>query len=137
MSSVAEQCRSVLKLPRLISAAPRCPAILGNSTLRSLEDQTSRLSLWIGNISAVHQESYPLSLELLQIASGERVAQATFYFQNDFNNLSGASEEETDEVAELLEETWACIMRLFCVSTLIRQAAPSDTFVKALSMNRY
>jgi hypothetical protein len=131
--------------------------------LKTLKDQTSRLSPWIRNIGALHQESSPLSLEsrlreaddvlihilglldnlsevageLLQIASGERMAQATSCFQDDSNNLSGVSEKETDEVAELLEEIGACITRVFRVSTLIRLAAPSDTFMKALSKNRY
>jgi hypothetical protein len=155
-----------LELQRLISAAPQCPspaALLGDSILKTLKDQTSRLRPWIGNIGALHQESSPLSLEsrlreaddvlihilvlldnlsevageLLQIASGERVAQATSCFQDDSNNLSGVSEKETDEVAELLEEIGACITRLFRVSTSIRLAAPSDTFMKAVSKNRY
>lgn len=37
----------------------------------------------------------------------------------------------------LLEEIGACISRLFRVTSLIRQAGPTDTFAKALSRSRY
>ena len=38
---------------------------------------------------------------------------------------------------ELVQEIRGCITRLFRVSNIIRQAAPTDTFAKALTRDRY
>lgn len=44
--------------------------------------------------------------------------------------------EEINEESELLQEMGACITRLFRASSLIRQAAPTDLFARALLKNR-
>lgn len=48
-----------------------------------------------------------------------------------------SGDDAMSEEVELFEEISACISRLFRVSKLIRQAAPTDIFMKALSRNRY
>jgi menaquinone-dependent protoporphyrinogen IX oxidase len=45
--------------------------------------------------------------------------------------------EPRDEETELLEEIRGYITRLFRIFSLIRQAALTDLFAKALSRNRY
>jgi hypothetical protein len=67
----------------------------------------------------------------LEIVSGEREGEIASAPHDD------GDEKDQNEETELLEETGACITRLFRVSSLIRQAAPTDLFAKALSRNRY
>jgi tetratricopeptide (TPR) repeat protein len=67
---------------------------------------------------------------VLNIVSGQREGKVVSTSHEDGNQ---AENEETI----LLEEIGECITRLFRVSTLIRQAGPTDLFAKALSRNRY
>jgi hypothetical protein len=67
----------------------------------------------------------------LEIVSGEREGEIASTSHDD------SDEEVQSEETELLKEIAACITRLFRISSLIRQAAPTDLFAKALSRNRY
>jgi hypothetical protein len=67
----------------------------------------------------------------LEIVSGGREGEIASAPHDD------SGEEDQNEETELLEEFRACITRLFRVSNLIRQAASTDLFTKALSRNRY
>lgn len=122
-----------------------------------VNDELERFSLWMGNIGALHRPDSSMSLEsrlreandvlthilellddlneitgeLLEIVSGEREGEIASAPHDD------GDEKDQNEETELLEEIGACITRLFRVSSLIRQAAPTDLFAKALSRNRY
>lgn len=67
----------------------------------------------------------------MEIVSGKREAE-----QASSLDVEEAVSEQYEEV-ELFKEVEACMTRLFRVSTLIRQAAPSDLFAKAISRHRY
>ncbi|KAL1592027.1 hypothetical protein SLS60_011619 [Paraconiothyrium brasiliense] len=69
-----------------------------------------------------------VATELLDIVSGKR--EGSISVDEQIN-------EEISEVHELREAISGTITRLFRVSILIRQAAPTDLFAKALSRKRY
>ncbi|KAF2119218.1 hypothetical protein BDV96DRAFT_642256 [Lophiotrema nucula] len=132
-----------------------------------VNDELERFTLWIGNIGALHHPDSPLSLEarlreaediltyvlelleeltdvagdLSEIVSGQR--NARFVSPVDFDEPASSdddathSHEELNEENELVDEIGDCVTRLFRVSSLIRKAAPTDLFAKALSKNRY
>lgn len=70
-----------------------------------------------------------------QITSGKREGEVSFADTDECTD--GDEVEEVAEESELLEEIGDCVTRLFRVSSLIRQAAPTDLFAKALLRNRY
>jgi hypothetical protein len=72
---------------------------------------------------------------VLELASGEREVETdtSLLDQSDHDE---PEESEFNEEVELLSEIEACITRLFRVSSLIRQAAPTDLFAKALTKSR-
>jgi hypothetical protein len=132
-----------------------------------VNDELDRLSLWVGNTGALHQPESSLSLEtrlrdagdvlthirgllediievanqLLEIVSGGRegMVASVEHEEGDFDDKedSGVHDDEIHEESELLDEISAGITRLFRVSSLIRQAAPTDLFAKALTRSRY
>jgi hypothetical protein len=71
-------------------------------------------------------------LIVLEIASGTRKSEVDSISLEQYPDVEAALEEINEE-SELLQEIGACITRLFRVSGLIRQAAPTDRFAKALS----
>ncbi|USP72745.1 hypothetical protein yc1106_00019 [Curvularia clavata] len=158
MASVSERCQAcIMALKTIMSTLFNPDRYNDQVNHEQLNDELERFSLWIGNIGAMHQPESSMSLEsrlcgagdvlthilelldnlnevakeLLEIVSGERkgeIASVPYtYFGKEYKN------EET----ELLEEIGASITRLFRVSGLIRQAAPTDLFAKALSRHRY
>jgi hypothetical protein len=132
-----------------------------------VNNELDRFSLWVGNIGALHQPGSPLSLEmrlreandvlahirglmeditevadqLLEIVSGEREGMVASVEDKEGNSddeqISDTHNDEVNEESELFQEIGAGITRLFRVSTLIRQAAPTDLFAKALTRNQY
>ncbi|KAI4931252.1 hypothetical protein J4E85_003842 [Alternaria conjuncta] len=70
--------------------------------------------------------------ELRQIVSGERQGMTCVLDENEDGKDLRTSEEH-----ELRDEIRATITRLFRVLSLVRQAAPTDPFAKALNRNRY
>lgn len=158
MESVSEQCRScIVTLGKVVTTLSYSDHTYSLFT-HTIKEQLERLSLFAGNIGALHAPESPMSVEsrlkqasdvllhiksllsslndvvyeLLQITSGER--------EGMHSSIEEADEdinEEISEVGELQDEMEETISRLFRVSFLIRQAAPTDIFAKALSRNRY
>jgi hypothetical protein len=75
------------------------------------------------------------TMTVLEIASGEREGEISSLSPEEHTD-DDLSIEDMNEESELLEEITACITRLFRVSSVIRRAAPTDLFAKALSKNR-
>ena len=75
---------------------------------------------------------------MLTIVSGEREGEVAFipYDESDRQEEGIHGRDQIEEI-ELLDEFGASVTRLFRVSKLIREAAPTDLFAKALSRNRY
>ncbi|KAF1993823.1 hypothetical protein P154DRAFT_49837 [Amniculicola lignicola CBS 123094] len=165
MSSISEKCRSCISTLKAINSASNARQDLAVDS-DQVNEELDRFSLWIGNIGALHRPNSSLSLEtrllnaddvllhitellddlqevtneLLDIVSGNRegrVASADFDESEDDSEAEDEIEEDLNEEKELLEEIGGCISRLFRISSLIRQAAPTDLFDKALSRNRY
>lgn len=157
--SVSEQCRSCLvTLQEVISILSQPDHIDGRVKPAQVNEELERFSLFIGNIGALHRPESPMSMEsrlheaddvltyilglladlnevageLLEIVSGKREGMVSLIDEAEEEN-----DKETSEVNELREEISGTITRLFRVSILIRQAAPTDLFAKALSRNRY
>ncbi|PVH96841.1 hypothetical protein DM02DRAFT_686847 [Periconia macrospinosa] len=161
--SVAEQCRECLTnftaVASSLAEPDRKPSRVHP---RQVKDELDRFSLWIGNIGALHPPMSSMSLEsrlreaeevlshiqdlledlqevvvqLLSIASGEREGEvASSAHDNEYGEDS--EDREVSEETELFEQISASITRLFRVTSLIRRAAPTDLFAKALSRNRY
>jgi nucleoside phosphorylase len=157
--SVSEQCRScLLTLQEVISILSQPDHIDGRVKHAQVNEELERFSLFIGNIGALHRPESPMSMEsrlheaedvlahilglladlnevageLLEIVSGKREGMVSLIDKAEEENG-----KETSEVNELREEISGTITRLFRVSILIRQAAPTDLFAKALSRNRY
>ncbi|KAJ4340558.1 hypothetical protein N0V95_007482 [Ascochyta clinopodiicola] len=155
-SARRQSCIKILKSIRLaITDSGKQDSL---TSREQVDEELGRMSLWIGNIGAMHAPSSPMSLEsrlrdgqdildhiltllsdlhevageLLAIVSGKRVAETVSV------PSEGISDEEAqNEETELIREAGACITRLFRVTRLIRQAAPTDLFAKALSRDRY
>lgn len=68
----------------------------------------------------------------MDVVSGHRNG-ATEPGESNYN----PEEDLGTESAELVQEIGHCITRLFRMTSLVRQAAPTDLFAKALSRNRY
>ncbi|KAJ4350324.1 uncharacterized protein N0V89_008945 [Didymosphaeria variabile] len=153
--SVSEQCRSCLvTLQEVISVLSKPGNTNGHVKHAQINEELDRFSLFVGNIGALHRPESSMSIEsrlhkandvlthildlladlnevaaeLLEIVSGKREGSVF---------IDGQISEEISEVNELREEISGAITRLFRVSILIRQAAPTDLFAKALSRNRY
>ncbi|KAH7093791.1 hypothetical protein FB567DRAFT_181120 [Paraphoma chrysanthemicola] len=160
MSSVATKCDAISTLLRRIVDEVTSQGDI--ATTQTIQDNCSRLSIWTADIGALHESDHPLSVEsrlidhheilshtytilddladvvfeLEQITSGQREARVATAVEVKHSGelLDGTVR---DESVELVEEVDSCIKRLFRVSRLIREAAPSDVFIKALSRKRY
>ncbi|KAF2130671.1 hypothetical protein P153DRAFT_338722 [Dothidotthia symphoricarpi CBS 119687] len=158
VASVSVYCRDcihALKTIVLTLSDPSRPK--GRISHERINDELEKFSLWMGNIGALHRPESPVSLEsrlcdagdvltyvlellddlnivtreLLEIISGEREGETAFASTGD------DGDEDENEDTQLLEEIGACITRLFRVSNLIRHAAPTDLFARALNRNRH
>ncbi|KAI0419138.1 hypothetical protein F5X98DRAFT_82050 [Xylaria grammica] len=152
---VSEQCQScIATLKTVVSILSAPKGYKGQVRHGQVNDELERFCLWAGNIGALHAPKSPLSLEsrlreandvlvhmkeilgnvqeaaeaLLEIISGDR--------EGNIAKDIGDEIEQVEEV-EIIGELESCITRLFRVSSLIRRAAPTDVFTKALSRNRY
>ncbi|KAF2441451.1 hypothetical protein P171DRAFT_392751, partial [Karstenula rhodostoma CBS 690.94] len=158
--SVAERCRTCISTLRLIVSMLTTTESLGRISCAQATEQLERLSLWTGNIGALHPPTSSLSVEA-RLREADDVRHHVSELLDDLSDASaalyeivsgqrdGETEAQTDDVSvdegdvevseeiELLQEIDACITRLFRVSSLIRQATPSSPFDKALSRNRY
>ncbi|KAF2870782.1 hypothetical protein BDV95DRAFT_574620 [Massariosphaeria phaeospora] len=159
MLSVSEHCHSCLvSLREVISILSHPDRTDGRVKHAQVNEELDRFSLFIGNIGALHRPESSLSIEsrleeaddilthilnlladlneaareLLDIVSEKREGMVSVIDAAEEEN-----NEQNSEVNELREEISGTITRLFRVSTLIRQAAPTDIFTKALSRNRY
>jgi pentatricopeptide repeat protein len=157
--SVSDQCRScIVTLQEITSILAQTHHGDRHVTHAQVSEELDRFSLFIGNIGALHRPESPMSIEsrlqeandvlthilsllndlndvsreLLDIVSGKREGMVSVADEAEDEN-----EEEVSEVNELREEISGTITRLFRISVLIRQAAPTDIFAKALSRNRY
>jgi nucleoside phosphorylase len=157
--SVSEQCRSCLvTLQEVISILSQPDHTDGRVKQAQVNEELERFSLFIGNIGALHRPESPMSMEsrlheandvlthivglladlnegageLLEIVSGKREGIVSI-----IDEAGEESDKEISEVNELREQISGTITRLFRVSILIRHAAPTDHFAKALSRNRY
>ncbi|KAF2193836.1 hypothetical protein K469DRAFT_712676 [Zopfia rhizophila CBS 207.26] len=156
--SVLERCRAcITTLKTIVSTLSDPDRQKGRVHHNQVNDELERFSLWMGNIGALHRPESSMSLEsrlreaddvlihilellddmnevageLMEIVSGEREGETASAPHDD------GDDEDQSEETELLEEFGVCVTRLFRVSGLIRQAAPTDLFAKALSLNRY
>jgi tetratricopeptide (TPR) repeat protein len=157
--SVSDQCRSCLvTLQEVISILSQPDHNDGRVKHAQVCEELDRFSLFIGNIGALHRPESSMSIEsrlqeandvfthilglladlnevaaeLLEIVSGKREGMISVADEAEEENG-----EEISEVNELREEISGTITRLFRISILIRQAAPTDLFAKSLSRNRY
>ncbi|KAF1948434.1 hypothetical protein CC80DRAFT_431567 [Byssothecium circinans] len=157
-ASVSEQCRTCITILKTIVSTLSDPnKHKGRIHHEQVNDELERFSLWIGNIGAMHFPESPMSLES-RLCEANDISTHVLELLNDLNEVTGElleivsgkreggvvsmpqyddGEEDQNEETELLEDIGACITRLFRVSNLIRQAAPTDLFAKALSRNRY
>ena len=158
-SSMSERCRAcVRKLREVISALANPRSTNEHVKQAQVNEELDRFILFVGNIGGFHESESPLSVdsrlreakdvldhifcllddvveaaeELCQIVSGERQGMTCGLDENEDDKALETSEED-----ELRDEIGATITRLFRVTTLVRQAAPTDPFAKALSRNRY
>lgn len=158
VASVSAQCRArITTLKTIVSSLSDPDRQRSRIHHEQVSDELERFSLWMGNIGALHRPKSSMSLEsrlreandvlthilqllddlnevageLLEIVSGERKGEVASAPHDN------GDEKDQNEETELLGEIGACITRFFRVSSLIRQAAPTDLFAKALSRNRY
>jgi hypothetical protein len=151
--SVSERCRSCLvNLQHVVSLLSQPDRIDERVKHTQVNEELERFVLFVGNIGALHDPESSMSIEsrlrganevfihlstllddlteasteLLDIISGRK--RGIVWEEND---------EEISEVVELYKELSGTITRLFRIASLIRQAAFSDTFAKALSRDRY
>ncbi|KAI0542939.1 hypothetical protein GGR58DRAFT_496404 [Xylaria digitata] len=155
---VSEQCQScITTLKKIVSILSASKNQEGQVHHDQVNNELERLCLWAGNIRALYVPESPLSLESrLQEASDIliHVKEMLANFQeaaealleiisgNREGNITTVTDEVGDELEqieeiEIFEELGSCITRLFRVSSLIRQASPTDLFTKALSRSRY
>jgi len=157
--SVSEQCRSCLstlqKVTLILSKAHHTDGQVNHALVN---EELDRFSLFVGNIGALHPPESSMSIEsrlheahdvlthifglladlvevageLLEVVSDKREGVVSVTDEAEDEN-----DQEISDVHELGEEISGTITRLFRVSTLIQQAAPTDPFAKALSRNRY
>ncbi|KAJ4294170.1 hypothetical protein N0V90_007860 [Kalmusia sp. IMI 367209] len=151
---VSAQCRAcITTLKTIISTLSDPNKQKSRLHHQQVNDELERFSLWIGNIGAIHLPESPLSLES-RLHGSEYILTHILKLLNDLNEItkellemvSGgidhvsqddlAQEDQIDET-ELLAEISASITCLFRVSRLIREAAHTDLFTKALSRDRY
>ncbi|PGG95723.1 hypothetical protein GX51_08146 [Blastomyces parvus] len=165
--SVLEKCRYCITTLKTVVTTLAEPNHQNGPIGDQVNDQLERFSLWTGNIGALHRPDSPMSLEarlseagdvlsyvlnllddlsevtseFLQIVAVERertvapISDDDCDFSND--DVDQSEEEDLNEENELVKEVNACITRLFRVTSLVRQANPTDRFAKALSRNRY
>ncbi|KAH7393830.1 hypothetical protein DE146DRAFT_107911 [Phaeosphaeria sp. MPI-PUGE-AT-0046c] len=157
-ASVSDQSRNSLSsLQSIASFLASSASQESQVDKKQVVDELERFSLWVGNIGSTHGPDSPLSLEsrlqeapdvlefvsqlledlaevaeqLLAIVSGEREGEVVSASPDT------AVESPLDEATGLLEEIGDCVTRLFRVTSLVRQAGPTDPFAKALSRGRY
>ncbi|USP81803.1 hypothetical protein yc1106_09077 [Curvularia clavata] len=156
--SISDHCRScIVSLQEVISILSQPDRSDHHVKASQVCEELDRFSLFIGNIGALHRPESPLSIES-RLQDANDVLTHIFGLLTDLNDVTAelldivsgkrdgmvtvADEAEEDgevisEANELREEISETITRLFRVSILIRQAAPTDIFAKALSRNRY
>ncbi|KAI8936692.1 hypothetical protein NX059_007084 [Plenodomus lindquistii] len=98
----------------------------------SIESRLHEATDVLTHIMGLLADLNEVAVELLEIVSGKREGMISVA-----DEAEGQNGKETSEVNELREEISGTITRLFRTSILIRQAAHTDTFAKALSRNRY
>jgi hypothetical protein len=109
----------------------------------SIESRLREASDVLTHILSLLDDLGEVAHELLDIVTGERDGMRALASQDQAeagSNEDDAASSEEDEISEeneLLQEISGTITRLFRVSSLIRQAAPTDLFAKALSRSRY
>jgi hypothetical protein len=151
--SVSERCRScIVNLQQAVSLLSRPARINERVKHTQVNEELERFVLFVGNIGALHDPESSMSIESrLQEAN-----EVFIHFSTLLDDLKEAStellhivsgrkkgmvgkenNEEISEVVELYKELSGTINRLFRIAFLIRQAALSDPFAKALSRNRY
>ncbi|KAF2790436.1 hypothetical protein K505DRAFT_364741 [Melanomma pulvis-pyrius CBS 109.77] len=158
VASASAQCRACLAtLKTVVSTLSDSNKRKGRIHHGQVNDELERFSLWIGNIGALHLPESTMSLES-RLCEASDILIHVLELLNDLNEVTGEllaivsgeregeiastphgdnGEADQNEETELLGEIGACITSLFRVSSLIRQAAPTDVFAKALSRNRY
>ncbi|KAF2013043.1 hypothetical protein BU24DRAFT_453311 [Aaosphaeria arxii CBS 175.79] len=158
-SPISEQCHKMIVTLKAIVEGLSSPDNQGHRiSSAQVSDELERFSLWVGNIGALHAPSSPLSLES-RLAEAQEVLKHVFDLLDDMNEVAeefsniihgvrlgdvaveatgeSSCDENQNEETELLEEIGSGIARLFRVSRLIREAAPTDPFTKALSCDKY
>lgn len=160
VQSVADRCRTCIFTLRSIGSFLSTTENSCHTSCAQAVEQLDRLSLWTGNIGALHSSTSSLSVES-RLSEADDVRHHVLELLEDLNDASaalydivsgqregqvgppaddpasGGQEDGSNEESELVQEINACITRLFRVSGLIRRAAPSSVFDKALSRNRY
>jgi hypothetical protein len=151
--SVSERCRSCFaNLQDVVSLLSQPDRIDERVKHTQVNEELERFILFVGNIGALHDPESSMSIE-----SRLRGANEVFiHLSTLLDDLTEAStefldiisgrkrgivweenDEEISEVVELDKGLSGTITRLFRIASLIRQAAFSDTFAKALSRDRY
>ncbi|KAF1925143.1 uncharacterized protein M421DRAFT_265696 [Didymella exigua CBS 183.55] len=98
----------------------------------SIESRLQEANDVLTHVSGLLADLNEVAVELLEIVSGKR--EGMISIADEAEEEKG---EDISEVNELREDISGTITRLFRISILIRQAAPTDLFAKALSRNRY
>ena len=156
---MSERCRACVRNLRDVISALSKPGTTDEHIKQAqVNEELDRFILFVGNIGGFHDPESPMSVEsrlreakdvlnhilcllddlneaaeeLRRIVSGERQGMTCVLDENDDGKDLRTSEEQ-----ELRDEISATITRLFRVTSLVRQAAPTDPFVKALNRNRY
>jgi hypothetical protein len=151
--SVSERCLSCfVNLQHVVSLLSQPDRIDERVKHTQVNEELERFILFVGNIGALHDPESSMSIEsrlrganevfihlstllddlteasteLLDIISGKK--RGIVWEEND---------EEISELVELYKELSGTITRLSRIASLIRQAAFSDTFAKALNRDRY
>ncbi|CAN9451657.1 unnamed protein product [Alternaria alternata] len=156
--SISEQCRDCIKsLQRVISMSSQPD--YGDDLIKTKEvnDDLDRLSLFIGDIGALHDPESPMSVES-RLSEAKDVLTHISGLLGDLNEaaedllgivsaeaqglpyaIEHGREERTQNdsgIYELQNEIKGTITRLLRATTLIRQATTSDMFAKALNRKR-
>ena len=156
---MSERCRACVRNLRDVISALSKPGSTNEHVKQArVSEELDRFILFVGNIDGFHEPESPMSVEsrlheakdvhnhilcllddldeaakeLHQIVSGKRQGMTCVLDESEDGKDLRTSEEH-----ELQDEISATITRLFRVTSLIRQAAPTDPFAKALIRNRY
>ncbi|KAL7800194.1 hypothetical protein V8C37DRAFT_364408 [Trichoderma ceciliae] len=157
-TSASEKCRAcITTLKTMLSILSHPDRHKGQIRHEQVDNELQKFCLWAGNIGALHPPKSPMSLET-RLREANDILTHIMEILNWVNEVAGdlldiVSEKRKGrmhstisdtgneivqiEEMEFLDEIGASIARLFRASSLIRQAAPTDLFTKALSRNRY